>query len=96
MKCSRPAFWCKLKNCLLLKFAANFLAFLGFFAAKMLKMAILTSVWSAQHPKAGQNIQHSTPQIWITLFWDKTYPLLFRTNMLFLNLFQVYKATKSS
>ena len=32
--------------------------FLGFFAAKMLKMTISTSVWSAQHPKAGRNIQH--------------------------------------
>ena len=27
------------------------------FCIKMLKMTILTSVWSAQHPNAGQNIQ---------------------------------------
>ena len=33
-------------------------SFFTFFAQKMLKMTILTSVWCAQHPKAGQNIQH--------------------------------------
>ena len=36
----------------------KFLAFLSFFAAKTLKMNISTSVWSAQHPHAGWNIQH--------------------------------------
>ena len=33
--------------------------FFRFFAAKTLKMTISTSVWSAQHPNAGQNIQHT-------------------------------------
>ena len=33
-------------------------SFFIFFAQKMLKNQILTSVWSAQHPNAGQNIQH--------------------------------------
>ena len=44
------------------EFCCKILAFLRFFAAKMLKMTILTSVWHAQHPNAGQNIQHKTPQ----------------------------------
>ena len=39
------------------KFAANFFAFLSFFAEKMLKMTISTIVWGAQHLNAGQNIQ---------------------------------------
>ena len=30
-----------------------------FFADKMQKMTISTSVWSAQHPNTGQNIQHT-------------------------------------
>ena len=44
----------------LLKFATNFLLFLSFFsffAQKMLKKHILTSVWSGQHQNAGWNIQ---------------------------------------
>ena len=32
--------------------------FFSFFAAKTLKMTISTSVWIAQHPSAGQNMQH--------------------------------------
>ena len=51
------------KTRFLLKFAANllkFLAFFRFFAAKTLKITISTSVWRAQHPNAGRNIQHAT------------------------------------
>ena len=48
--------------------------FFRFFAAKTLKMVISTSVWSAWHPNAGQNIQH-------TLFYSSqrctNYPLIF-------------------
>ena len=40
------------------KICCKFLAFFEFFAQKTLKMAISTSVWSGQHPKAGRNIQH--------------------------------------
>ena len=40
------------------EFCCKFLAFFRGFAAKTLKMAISTSVWSAQHPNAGQSIQH--------------------------------------
>ena len=45
------------KHVFLQKFAANFLLFLSFFAEKMLRMTISTSVWTAQHPNAGRNIQ---------------------------------------
>ena len=38
-------------------FAANFLLFFSFLAQKMLKMTIMTSIWSAQHPNIGRNIQ---------------------------------------
>ena len=34
--------------------------FFRFFAAKTLKMTILTRVWCAQHPNAGGNIQQLT------------------------------------
>ena len=34
--------------------------FFSFFAEKMLKMNISTSVWCVQNPNAGQNIQHLT------------------------------------
>ena len=40
-------------------FCCKIFAFLRFFAQKTLKMSILTSIWSAQHPNAGRNIQHS-------------------------------------
>ena len=40
-------------------FCCKILAFLRFFAAKTLKKTISTSVWSAQHPNAGRNIQQS-------------------------------------
>ena len=39
------------------KICCKFLAFFSFFAEKTLKMTISTSVWSAQHPNAGRNIQ---------------------------------------
>ena len=42
------------------KCCCKFLAFFSFLPLKMLKMTILTSVWSAQHPKASQNIQQLT------------------------------------
>ena len=48
------------KTHFLIKFATNFLLFLSFFsffAQKMLKKHILTSVWSGQHQNAGWNIQ---------------------------------------
>ena len=45
------------KQCFLQNVAAIFLLFLAFSAQKMLKMTISTSVLSAQHPNAGQNIQ---------------------------------------
>ena len=38
-------------------FCENLLQISYFFAEKMLKMTISTSVSGAQHPKAGQNIQ---------------------------------------
>ena len=46
-----------LKNVCLANFAANFLLFFSFLAQKTLKMTILTSIGSAQHPNARQNIQ---------------------------------------
>ena len=59
IKFSWPAFWCKLKKTYFLQnFAANFLLIFSFFSQKLLKMTILTSVCSAQHPNAGRNIQH--------------------------------------
>ena len=36
-----------------------YMHFFSFLAQKMLKMTISTSVWGAQHPSAGRNIQHS-------------------------------------
>ena len=38
------------------------LAFFSFFAVNTLKMTVKTSVWSAQHPNAGRNIQQTIPQ----------------------------------
>ena len=45
----------------MLNFVANFLLFLLFqvFGVKNIKINILSSVWSAQHPKAGRNVQQS-------------------------------------
>ena len=45
--------------CFLFNFAANFFPFLifFFFCFLLLKMHILTSVWGAQHPNAGRNMQ---------------------------------------
>ena len=45
------------KTCFLQNFAANFVLSFRFLTQKMLKMTISTSVWSAHHPNAGQNIQ---------------------------------------
>ena len=52
-------FGTSLKNPFLLNFAPKllFLHFFSFLAQKMLKINILTSVLSAQHPNVGQNIQ---------------------------------------
>ena len=36
-----------------------FFAFFMLFSPKTLKIIIMTSIWGAQHPKAGRNIQHS-------------------------------------
>ena len=50
-----------LKNLFFVKFCSKFLFLLhfsSFLAQETLKMDILTSVGSEQHPKAGQNIQH--------------------------------------
>ena len=38
--------------------SCKFVAFLRLFEQKTLKMTISTSVWSAQHPNNGLNIQH--------------------------------------
>ena len=38
-------------------FLQKFVAFFSFFAEKTLKITISASVWGAQHPNAGQNIQ---------------------------------------
>ena len=48
-----------LKTNFLLNFAANFFVFVCFFifSTKSIQIKILTSVWSAQHPNAGQNMQ---------------------------------------
>ena len=46
--------------CFFAKICTKFVTFLRFFsfvAQKMLKIKILTSVWGAQHPNAGLNIQ---------------------------------------
>ena len=43
------------------RFIVHFTDALKFFAAKMLKITILTSVWRAQHPNTGRNIQHPFP-----------------------------------
>ena len=48
------------KNPFFAQFYYKFATFLGFFSSltqKMLKITILTSVWGAQHPNVGQNIQ---------------------------------------
>ena len=46
-----------LKTCFLQNLAGNFLLF-WLFVQKTLKMTISTSVWSAQQPNTGRNIQH--------------------------------------
>ena len=58
----QPVYMCKLKKTIFfLNFASTYLLFLLFSAicVKVLKEHILTSVWSAQHPNAGPNIQHA-------------------------------------
>ena len=44
------------KMCFLQKFSCKF-PFFSFLSLKTLKMTISTSIWSAQHPNAGWNIQ---------------------------------------
>ena len=46
-----------LKKHVFSKICCKFLAFFSFFAEKMLKMTISTSVWSVEHPNTGQNVQ---------------------------------------
>ena len=49
-----------LKNLFFAKFSSKFLSFLRFLSfsvQKMLKITISTSVWGAQHPNTGHNIQ---------------------------------------
>ena len=58
-----------LKNVFFAKFCCKFLAFFSFFAEKTLKMTISTSVWSAQHPNAGQNIQQPRQGVVIDREW---------------------------
>ena len=91
-----PAVWCKLS--FLQNFAVNLLLILYFFsflACKTLKTKILTSVWSAQHPNAGGNIQH----LLIILFFElnicqikSSKPTLYLTNVwLFTNTLNIDK-----
>ena len=47
----------KLKKHVFCKILLQISCFFRFVAQKTLKMTILTSVWSEQHPNAGQNIQ---------------------------------------
>ena len=63
-----PAFEFELKREFLLNFASVFLLFLPFsaFCTQIMKKHISTSVWSAA-PNAGQNIQHKSYKIVITL-----------------------------
>ena len=62
-----------LKKPVFAKICCKFLAFLGFFAQKMLKMVISTSAWSAKHPNAGRNIQHLGLQhIFHSWIWHPT------------------------
>ena len=49
-----------LKKRVFAKICCKFVAFISFFAKKMLKMTISTSVWSGQHINAGGNIQQPT------------------------------------
>ena len=57
-------------------------AFFNFLAQKMLNMTISTSNWGAQHPNAGQNIQHAghnSPETHTTTFMDEgwhPFPML--------------------
>ena len=52
-------FGANLKNLFLLNFATNLLlfAFFQLFNTKNTENEIVTSVWGAQHPNTGQNIQ---------------------------------------
>ena len=59
--------------------------FFRFFAKKTLKMAISTSVWSAQHPNAGRNIQQlvlSLGDLYVTVFVGPKYT---KTNLKYQN-----------
>ena len=61
-----------------LNFAANFLLLCissAFLAQKMLKMKILTIVWVAQRPNAGQNIQQ--------MVQNKVNPILYSLLLLY-------------
>ena len=72
----QPGFGCKLKNIFFAKFCPNLLAFLpfpAFFAWKSLKRHVLTSLWSAQHPNAGGNIQQMKFAYWYYYRIDTSY-----------------------
>ena len=69
-----------LKNMFFAKFSCKFLAFFHFLPLKTLKMTMLTSVWSAQHPNAGQNIQQTTDYRYlIVIFLIKSYHMMCST-----------------
>ena len=55
------------KRFFLQNFAANFLLF-SFLPLKTLKMTISTSIWGAQHPNAGRNIQQQVSKNIILVF----------------------------
>ena len=63
-------FGANLKKRVVCKILLQIFCFLSFLAQKMLKMTILTSIWSVQHPNAGQNIQHmwTNPILYTWLF----------------------------
>ena len=66
----KSCYWCR-KEALFdvwnAKFCCKFFAFLSFLPLKTLKKTISTSIWSAQHPNTGKNIQHSSPDLLILL-----------------------------
>ena len=80
-----PPFWCKLKKNNFCLMFSKFLTFLHFFVIlekKMLKMKISPSVWSAQHPNPGQNLQ----QFWVLHIPNAVWNQHFYTLLIFLGI----------
>ena len=84
-------FGANLKKHVFCKILLQMFCFFSLLAQKMLKMAISTSVCSAQHPSAGRNIKH--PQNPCPYFKQKSYVRCIKMRDLFLKFSVILRGT---